>query len=491
MEKEKSTEMKIKRLALLSLALIIINSFFVVAEIKAPEISSKTHENNVLSNKTSAIMELEKIEGIEYYLYQITSRDIPADSKWLRTDKNMVLLANLVDGKKNFFAKACSKDSCSEYSTFTLQIDSKGPATPNNIKTFSTKDGILITWDKAQDESGISTYVVYRNSTRNYYDREFKHNDPGVMKFETNENFFLDTEGLQKGRPYYYRLTTIDRLGNKGLISGIFIGRNDWSECEKKPIIITPGIIGYKNKEIVVQSEEEISNVKVFLQYDKEEEVFSEQSAGKKFVFTIEPKKDYFGKLIIKVSYADSKNRVCTQEKQAKVDTIAPKIEITNKKIQGDKIIVSVMVSEEDEVASVKATKQGVAIAEGFKVKNNIYEFALEKNLFENELYLVANDLAGNITEKALTLEKAEKVPETSSNEQQQIIVKGLNEQNSQEYAKQQIQETLIIALIVLIFLIAVGLIVFHYNEKKEKKQSKTFDQQNKKPKWKITTKKE
>ncbi|MEM4257016.1 MAG: hypothetical protein QXD98_01515 [Candidatus Diapherotrites archaeon] len=478
--------MQKEKLSIIFLTIIVSLGNIVIAELQAPNIKSETHESNVLSNNNYAVINIEEIQGASYYLYQLTSREEPKDSEWIKVTKTKVTLSNLTDGKRNFFVKACDEDSCSNYSKFILVIDITGPKPLTNIKAFSTKKGIMLTWDEASDESGISKYFVYRNLRRNYLDREFLPNDLGVKKFETTSNYFFDEENLQIGMAYYYRIQALDKAGNRGAISSIIIGRNDWKECENSISIKVNDSIGTKGSKVEIESPQEISYVKGSISYDnKSEEVFFEKTAGKKFSFTIKPKENYFGKATLKIEYADYKERICEKEKQLKIDSVAPTIESIKQKFEGEKIVINVLILDDDEIKKAEIINDNIVIAEGKKTSKNTYEFSIESKFAGIDGYLRTYDMSENYAEKNISLVQKEEEKSDIKKEPKENKFEIINLDGEKE-----ILSKIVFLVIFLLILITLGMLYKFYSQSQTKVIREQLPKIEEKPRWKEKTQK-
>jgi len=88
-------------------------------------------------------------------------------------------------------------------------VDRFRPTSPMNLKAEPDKEKVLLTWDKAEDETGISRYMVCRTEKKNY----------DTITNTAGKNTVYIDNNIENSKTYYYKVIAIDTSGNESLPS--------------------------------------------------------------------------------------------------------------------------------------------------------------------------------------------------------------------------------------------------------------------------------
>lgn len=215
-------------------AIFLIISSYAFAAVSAPEISSTTHQQGIWTSKSVGKFSWIPVDGAVNYKYQVTDKNEPSELKWKETNAAAITINNIGEGERSLFVRACDANrECGGAGTFSLSVDRTSPGPVSEFLATDTENGILISWKGASDVySGIVSYAIYRSTQENFGEREFSPTDVGVKKYtEIPGTNFVDSNNLEPGISYYYKIQAFDAAGNAGILSGAVRGLNSNSAC--------------------------------------------------------------------------------------------------------------------------------------------------------------------------------------------------------------------------------------------------------------------
>ena len=394
-------------------AIALLLCFAQAAFAAAPAVSSSTHPvQEKWYNSTVAYVSWVPVEGAASYVYAYDSSPdtVPGNSNAIA--KTGLTLPPKADGTWFFHVKALGSFGSSDTAHFKIQIDTQGPTQPQPTAT-ARQDGIFLEWTPSEDSlSGASSYTLYRSLTMNFTIR-----DISVKKFGPfSGTSYLDTNDMEEGRTYFYRLIPIDNAGNTGIMTKEFKAAMP-TTCTLG-IVLDAGIASDKKTLLVgITAQQPIyySSLRIVTPDNNKVTLFTDNSNYTSWDgnFDLSSSSQGKGLLILRASefYGDN----CDANKEFVFDTALPSVNFVFPKNYREEVngVVGIKISAEDTGAfksgisavslSYKANANWISIGTATPDSNGLYSLSWNTSgLAKGYFTLKANvsDNAGNLVEK-------------------------------------------------------------------------------------------